>query len=117
MPDSYRPYRSIAGNATDKLVEKGCVILRMANISSKNNEDSWIHFYDAAAIADVTVGTTAPKQSYPVTYSDDTHYVMTDIYLHDGMRFELGLVWAVTKEADGGATTPDSDCIVNLGIS
>ncbi len=117
MSSNNRPYRSIAGNATAKLVATGYVNLTGIDVSSKNNEDNWIHVYDAAAAADVTVGTTTPKQSWPVATSDDTHYVMTDIYLDDGLKFDLGLVFAVTKEADAGATAPDSNCLVNMRIN
>ncbi len=116
MPNS-RPYRSLAGNATAKLVQTGYVNLIGIDISSKNNEDNWVHVYDAAAASDVTVGSTTPKQSWPVATSDDTHYVMTDIYLEEGLKFDLGLVFAVTKETGGGTTAPDSDCIVNMRIN
>ena len=112
-----RPYRSILGNATARLVQTGAVNCLFAHIFSKNNEDNWLHLYDAAAATDVSVGTTTPKQSYAVTTSDDTHYVMTDINLHDGLEFKLGLVFAVTKEADAGATAPDSNCIINMGFN
>lgn len=114
---STRPYRSVAGNATAKLVAVGVVNLVTASVSSKNDEDNWLHVYDAAAAADVTVGTTTPKQSWPVTTSDNTHYAMTDIYLEEGLKFDLGLVFAVTKEADAGATAPDSNCVVNFSIN
>ena len=117
MSENSRPYRSLVGNATDVLAQKGYTTLKHCSIFSKNNEDCWLHLYNAAAVADVAVGTTAPDQSYAVATSDNTAYVMTDINLHDGLRFDLGLVFAVTKELDGGATAPDSNCVVNLGIS
>ncbi len=117
MSDNARPYRSLLGNATPVLASKGYTTAKFANIASKNNEDNWLHLYNAAAIADVTVGSTAPDQSYPVATSDDTHYVLTDISFHDGLRFDLGLVFAVTKELSGGATAPDSNCVINLGLS
>ena len=115
--DNARPYRSLVGNATAVLASKGYTTVKLCNIFSKNNEDNWLHLYNAAAATDVTVGTTVPDQSYAVATSDNTAYVMTDVNMHGGLRFDLGLVFAVTKELSGAATAPDSNCVINLGLS
>jgi hypothetical protein len=117
MSDNARPYRSLVGNATAALAQKGYTTCKFAVICSKNNEDNWLHLYNAATAAEVTVGTTTPVQSYPVATSDNTAYVMTDINMHDGLEFPNGLVFAVTKELSGAATAPDSNCVINLALS
>lgn len=112
-----RPYRNIAGNATAQLAEVGCPALVGGDINNKSTTDVWLHVYDAAAAVDVTVGTTTPKQSFFCPFSDGTNYVVRELDLEDGLRFNLGLVWAVTQEADAGLTAPTSNCIVNFRLT
>jgi hypothetical protein len=108
------PYRNIAGNATAKLAALGSYNVARASISNKSDDDIWLHFYDAAAATDVTVGTTTPIHSEFCPYSDGTHYTARELHFNDTLRFEKGIVWAVTKEADSGNTAPDSNAIVNF---
>lgn len=108
------PYRNIAGNATAKLVAVGAYNIARASISNKSNDDVWLHFYDSTTAGAVTVGSTTPIHSEFCPYSDATHYVGRELHFNDTLRFQNGIVWAVTIEPDAGNTAPDSDCIVNL---
>ena len=107
-------YRKINGNATAQLLRVNHVNLHRIEINSNNNEQVWLHLYNAATSGAVTVGTTVPDQSYNCPLSDNINYVIREIHYHESpAEFPLGLVWAVTKESDGGNTAPDNDCIIN----
>ena len=117
MAPRSRPYRSIAGNATAVLAQAGPTVLNSGEIANKSTTDVWLQLYDAAAAGDVTVGTTTPKHSVFCSLGDGTNYSLRDFYFDDGMEFSLGLVWAVTKELDAGATNPTSNCAVHFRLS
>ena len=112
------PYRSVAGNATAKLVLTGMRRLHGYHTFSINNEDNFLHIYDAAAITDVTVGTTDPVLTLLVPAGDGTIYgAGAEDFGNFPIVLKNGLVWAVTKEKDGAATAPDVDCGVNFRYS
>ncbi len=112
------PYRNVSGNATAQLASLGYTNFRGGDINNKSTTDVWLHLYDAAAALDVTVGTTTPKQSFMCPFSDGTNYVTREVIpVEDGLKFDLGLVWAITREPDGGATAPAANCLVNFRIS
>ena len=59
----------------------------------------WVHIYDAAAAASVTVGTTVPAKSYFLLPTDKDTWV-------PNLRFENGIVIAAVREFHGAATGP-----------
>jgi hypothetical protein len=111
-------YRSVAGNATAKLVNGAYTRLHSVHAWSVNDEDNFLHVYDAAAAADVTVGTTTPKFTYLIPAGDTSlRGAVSDDYGSNPLELKNGLVFAVTKEDGTGTTAPDVNCGVNFRYS
>lgn len=113
------PYFSGAAGvgSTAVLVNAAARRLHGVHVTNINTADSFIQIFDAAAAADVTVGTTAPKQSYLIPGSDGTNRTGFDKDL--GMAPILlsnGLVIAVTT-THAGSGNPITSPIVNLQYS
>ena len=91
--------------ATAVLVHGGALILTAAHAINTTSADAYLQLFDAAAVADVTVGTTIPDW---VVMSDfGTGLVSQDDMLPaNGLSFRNGLVAASTTTATGstGAT-------------
>ncbi len=111
------PYRNISGNATAQLVAKGTTLLKHLAGYNKSTADVWLQLYDAVQVADVTVGSTTPKKSILLPFSDGTKYAAGEYAPgNNPLKFDLGIVWAVTVEPDAAATNPASNCIVTMDI-
>lgn len=92
---------------------------RLTNLEVQNinTVDVYIQFFDAKAAADVTVGSTTPKQSYIVPASDGTNHTATAKDWGDrGLLFMHGIVIAITTTATG-ASSPSTACVVNLSYA
>ena len=89
--------------ATAQLVRTGQMIVRTIQGRNSTAALAFIQMFNAAAAADVTVGTTVPRWVIPVLASSvNEHSGIPDA----GMQFPLGLVVACTTTPGGntGAT-------------
>jgi len=77
-------------NATDVLMVPHKTTLTGVNVQNGEEAVSFVMLYDAAAVGDVTVGTTIPDWVVTVPASS----VATDTLPSDGVVFELGIVAA-----------------------
>ena len=93
-----------------KAVAGQLILLEVSNI---NIVDGYIQLFDAAA-ADVTVGTTTPKQSYIVPKGDGTNRGgMTATFAPNGMDFQTAITYSCTTTATGG-TALTTALVVNI---
>lgn len=85
--------------------------LDWTHVHNPNGETAFFHVYDALA-ADVTVGTTAPKQSYwvPANGSFDLPLGQKRMY------FRTGITYAATKAITGN-DDPTTGLILNAWYS
>lgn len=93
---SYQPYFNDDVNATDVLVQTGDTILGGYEIHNVTAADAFLLLFNAAAIADVTVGTTVPDYVIP----NDANGVRGRSF-NKPLSFPLGLVIASTTTTDG----------------
>lgn len=63
----------------------------------------WIHLYDIAAAASVTVGTTVPALSFRLQAGEAREWV--------GLSFDTGCILAAVTEFHGGATGAATDTV------
>ncbi len=82
-----------------------------------NSTDAFLQIFDAAAAADVTLGTTTPAQSYLIPKGDGTARGAHSVGLPDeGLPLDNGLVIAATTTvASSGA--PSSNIEVNMVLA
>lgn len=103
------PYRNTSLNATAALVLGNRVKLHSLHVdNSANSAKSYLQLYDAAAAADVTVGTTTPDKTLFVPASG----AMDFNWGKEPIKFSRGLVIAATTTV-GGNTNPASAVLVN----
>lgn len=114
MSHRSQSYRNAALTNTKILVKGAGTAVTGWALYNVASDDAWVHLYNAAATADVTVGTTAPKHSLLVPAGDGTKYSkeVSDlgVILDD---FPLGLVIVATKGV-GNSTAPTSAVVANL---
>lgn len=93
-----------------KAVAGQVILIEASNI---NTVDGYIQFFDLAA-ANVTVGTTTPKQSYLVPKGDGTNRGgLTMLFAPDGMDFQIAITYACTTTATGN-TALSTALVVNV---
>jgi hypothetical protein len=93
---------SSPGDASAVLVQKGPCQLHGYHLANANASARYAKLYDAAAAADVTVGTTLPKLRIPVTGSNLAWAANLQVH------FKLGMVVAVVTGAADTDTTGGS---------
>ena len=102
------PFRNSAVVATAVLVRGNRIRIASVHVENSNASKAYLQFYNAAAAADVTVGTTTP---------DKTLYVppngAMDFDWNPMVEFRLGLVIAATTTATGG-DAPGTGLLVNI---
>ena len=107
-----RPIFDSSVVATVELAVGHAVALHALEVQNPNGSDGWLQLFDAAAAADVTIGTTAPKQSYLIPNNGANDKAFGD----NPIGFELGLCYAVTTTATG-LTALGTGCVLNLAVS
>lgn len=107
------PFHNASVTNTPVLVLGRKCELDSLDILSKNTVDVFIHLYDAGAAADVTVGTTVPKQIYICQAGDGTNRTAFSREFKNGLHFVQGLVIAVTDEYNVD-NAPTNACAVDL---
>lgn len=105
------PYFNVAVDETPVLVMAGAVRIFGRNISAPGAAAwVWINLYDKLTAAEVTPGTTVPKQSWPIPVNG-----ILDTFPANPLAFSKGLVIAVTSLPSGSAA-PSADCVVNFSL-
>jgi hypothetical protein len=94
---------SSAANATPVLARKGPAFLQSYHLANLSAATRYVKLYDAAAAADVTVGTTVPVLIIPIGAAPA---MAVDSMLE--LHFKLGIVWAVVTGAGDSNTTAGS---------
>lgn len=96
------------------LVETGMVKINHISVSHANSSPAWIQMFDADTTGDVTIGTTTPSASFPVTQAASGQHGTLLFVPRKAIRFPTGLVIAVTT-APAGSTGITKKASVSLG--
>lgn len=110
----FAKYRKTALKATAQLVKTAGTVVYGYYISNEDaGADTYLHFYDAATAAAVTVGTTVPDLTYRLPAGAVLEESPISTLNSEGITFALGLVLAATT-TEGGLTAPTTGLTVNL---
>ena len=101
------PYFNDDVNATDVLVQTAETVLYSVSLHNVTAADAFLLLFNAAAIADVTVGTTVPDYVIPNAANGVVNMAFVKPLL-----FNLGLVIASTTTTDGSTNAAQD---VSLG--
>ena len=105
-------FRNVAVSNTAILVRTGSNLLVGWNLINTNTTNSFLKLYNAAAAADVTVGTTAVVRTLLIPASGTVFLSNEDKFQ---VGFSLGIVAAVvTGIADNNTTAPTIGCYVEI---
>lgn len=91
--------------ATAVLIQTGETSIQYLSAQNPDTADGWIQFFDAAAAADVTLGTTTPTASFWVP----TQGARSEAALM--IRGAKGLVYAATTTSTG-STAPGTALVI-----
>ena len=108
MATPYRTVRDegVTATVTGQVVKIGEGEIAYFVITNGGVVDAYFHIYDAL-VADVSVGTTVPKASFPVPAGADATHVGICEYNGPPIHFEVGAVYAcTTSPLAAGSTTP-----------
>ena len=99
-------------DTTVKLVQAGSTLMYLVNVHNPDAAAAHLQLFNAAAIADVTLGTTVPDLSLQIPIGVDT------VFPPDGRpwAFDKGLCIAASVEPQG-ATDTGSDMHVYMTYS
>ena len=111
--DPSHPKFDISADETVTLVRTGGTVLYGFHAANVNAADLFLQLFDVAAVANVTLGTTVPNQSFLIQKGAASARVASSQLFDNGILFDQGLVYAVTT-APGGSTGPDTDIELNL---
>jgi hypothetical protein len=106
-----RPIFVASVTNTVLLLAKGYTRLASVNVLNANAAIVYLQLFDAAAAADVTIGTTVPDKTIKIEAS-----VAPIISFNIPPRFNKGLCYAITT-TDTGAIAVGSACDVNFDIA
>lgn len=109
-----KSYRNASATNTKVLVQAGNFNIVGWNLINPDAADSaYLKIYNAASIADVTLGTTAPVETLLIPFGPGTGLLSNEQNLQ--IACPLGIVYAVTLEmADSGTSAPTTACYVGL---
>lgn len=82
-------------------VESGMVHINHIAVTHANSSPAWLQMFDAATASAVTLGTTVPDATFPITQAGSGQRGMLLLALHKPIRFPTGLVIAVTTTQNG----------------
>lgn len=112
----FAKYRKTALKATAQLVKAtgGALVLYGWYVSNEDaGTDTYLQFYNAAATADVTVGTTTPDLTWRIPQGAVLEESPLSAQASEGVVFPLGLVIAATT-TEGGSSAPVTGLTVNF---
>lgn len=102
--------------ATTELLAKGCVLINSVEVENPNTSVVYLQLFDAALTTDVTLGSTAPTTTRLIPAGDGTNNGVRILDFTDPLRFEVGVVYAITTTRSG-STAPSSVCQINFSRS
>ncbi len=94
-------------------VHVGPTLLYFLSVTNPDATDNYIQLFDSL-LADVSVGTTVPKQSFMLPGGVGGNDGLLTIAFPVALQFNTGLVVAITTTATGSGA-PTGDAVVNLG--
>lgn len=100
MNPPMRPYKTNLTDNSTTLVQTGSTLLGYLNVHNPDASAAHLQLFNAAAAADVTLGTTVPDLSLQIAAGGDREPVLISPIL-----FELGLVIAASVEPQGSTDT------------
>ena len=112
MPKSVTPYLDSDADNVKTAVKTTPGTIWVIECSNPNSADAYIQLFDAAT-GDVTVGTTAPTQTYLVPAGDGTNAGGFLVTFPAGMFFTTAITHACTTTATG-AGDPTTGLILNI---
>ena len=86
------------------------VCVESLHVYNASDAAAFVQLFDAASLADVTVGTTVPKWSIGLATATSTHLIDCQV------NFMLGLVVAATTTATG-SSAPSAALVVNFALT
>lgn len=114
---SAKPYFQSAADETKRLVKTGVALVNNVHVTNPNTVSLFLQIFDAAAAADVTLGTTSPN--YVIAIPDGTSATLVGAIDKDfpaPLILTLGFLWAITTTPTG-ATGPTTDCTLSATYS
>lgn len=108
-----KPYLDTSADETIVLVYAGPTEVHSFEAHNPNSEDMWLHIWDAPDDGDVSLGVTAPKQSFLIPAGDGTLYGANARDFVAPIGLATGFCYAVSADPDGGAG-PGTDLVVNF---
>lgn len=112
MPVYSYPYFNSSLSSTATLVIGARVRLKSIKIRNPNTTEVFVQVFDAVTAASVTVGSTQPKQSFPVIAGDGTNSGLTAEEFEVPIGFEGIVIAATTTPA--GSSAPSQGLAVNI---
>lgn len=111
------PSYTASGTATATLLRSGSVTLHAVEAENINTTIVYVQLFNAAAATDVTLGSTAPDQTYMIPQGGGAAAPTSRLIdFSTPLGFDKGLVYAVTT-ARSGAVPPTSAVPLNFRIS
>lgn len=98
--------------ATVELLRTGNVVLMAVEVENPNTDPVYLQLFDAAAVTDVTIGTTTPTDTRMIPAGAGGG-VNTSRLIEIPRRFGLGLCYAITTTRSG-STAPSTACPCNF---
>lgn len=105
------PRYDASGTSTAELLNTGMTVVTSVEIENPNGAPVYLQLFDAAAIADVTVGTTTPDYTRMVPLGSAA--APTSRIIEVPIRFAKGCVYAVTTTRSGNGN-PGTACPLNF---
>lgn len=101
-------YSDAAWDGAATLVRAGRVMIGTVVCHNENAATRYLQLFNAAAVANVTLGTTEPTVNIPITTD-----AMQEIELN-GTTFDLGLVIALTTATRGATTGGTGNIVIEI---
>lgn len=105
------PFFDESVTGTAELLKAGGTYLTKINVENTDTTKAYLQLFDAAALTDVTLGTTAPTYVIPIPASG----LVIDDHAN-GLRFSLGVVYAVTTTPTGN-TAPGAVSVLSASYA
>jgi len=112
--DASTPYFDSDGDNTAQTIKNSAGYLASLVVTNPNAAEAWIQLFDESGA--ISVGTTTPKQSFPIPADDGTNSGVFGIVFEGvfGMRFSNTIKYACTTTATGSGD-PTVGLVVNAG--
>jgi len=106
-----KPFHDASVTGVAELMKAGQIVLTKVVIENTDVTKAYLQIFDAAALTDITLGTTTPTFVLPLPASSlviDDH--------ENGLMFKKGVCYAVTT-TPGGNTSPGAISVLSTTYS